>query len=105
MNFWNQLFNRGLVYVTEVKELPSPLHSRTVYIVIEGKQKIHAALICPCGCRSTILLNLLKDSYPYWKISKGNIQGLTISPSIWKTSGCKSHFFIRRGKIIWAGKF
>lgn len=107
MKFLSQLFpkDQKRILAKEVRELPSPLRLRTVYIVLEGKQKLHAAFICPCGCTATILLNLIRDTDPYWKIRTGKVQGVSISPSIWRTSGCRSHFFIRRGKIIWAREY
>lgn len=91
-----------LYYLIESSEIPEFLKEETVYLIKEGQQRLHAALLCPCGCRSQINLNLLPDSYPYWKIRKIKKQTLTIYPSIWKLSGCKSHFFIRKGKVVWA---
>ncbi|MFX8036043.1 DUF6527 family protein [Acinetobacter baumannii] len=25
----------------------------------------------------------------------------TLSPSIWRSKGCRSHFFVREGLIVW----
>lgn len=57
--------------------------------------------LCPCGCRETIMVNLV-GSKPVWKayIFEGNL--IKLRPSIWRESGCKSHFWITHGKVIWA---
>jgi len=62
------------------------------------------AFKCPCGCDTTIFLNLLFDAKPRWKYyitKKGNI---SISPSVWRKVGCKSHFYIRESRISWCNK-
>lgn len=84
-----------------VEKPPIVIASEIVYVIIDGKQKLHAALACPCGCNSVILLNLLKDSETHWKLRKSKTGLATLSPSIWRTSGCKSHFFIRKGNVVW----
>ncbi|WP_425373246.1 DUF6527 family protein, partial [Klebsiella pneumoniae] len=28
----------------------------------------------------------------------------TLYPSIWRTTGCRSHFWVRIGRIHWCGK-
>jgi hypothetical protein len=57
---------------------------------------------CPCGCHTDIFLNLLKDAKPIWRFHISKKNKITITPSIWRKVGCKSHFFIRKGKIEWA---
>lgn len=38
---------------------------------------------------------------PRWSLEV-DAQGLpTLRPSVWLTGGCRSHFFLRKGKIIW----
>ncbi len=57
------------------------------------KSEVRADFICPCGCKQIISLNLLKGSTPLWKIN-----GNSITPSINRIVGCKSHFYITKGK-------
>ncbi len=77
-----------------VDSLPNKLKDEIIYI--EGDWT--AAFVCPCGCKQTIELNLVDDVRPVWKVGNDT----SISPSIWKRDGCKSHFFIKKGKVIWA---
>jgi len=59
-----------------------------------------AYFLCPCGCGDVIRLNLSDKERPCWALQF--IDDIpTIRPSINKLSGCKSHFFIRDGKVVW----
>lgn len=59
--------------------------------------------LCPCGCREKIYASLARSGRerPMWTLKK---EGgcFTLSPSINRTAGCKSHFFIERGHVRWA---
>lgn len=57
--------------------------------------------LCPCGCGDTIHLLLVKGGKPRWDYSLGPNGELTISPSIDRLVGCKSHFFVTNGEICW----
>jgi len=83
------------------EDVPNHFSKRTIYIVGEKNEPWSLAFECPCGCKKIIQLNTLKEAKPRWKhrIKSGN--KIDISPSVWRISGCKSHFFIRKGKIIW----
>lgn len=58
-------------------------------------------LVCPCGCEQHIELNLLPETRPRWRIERHWDSTLTVDPSVWRTEGCRSHFWIRRGVIQW----
>lgn len=85
-----------------VDDFPEDIVEKKVYIV--GENNFYWVLVfkCPCGCSKTINLNLLKDASPNWKFTIGEDNLITIRPSIWRNTGCKSHFFITEGSIIWA---
>lgn len=101
----NEIIEEKSYHIRNVTEVVEHLDPNIIYVVVEKKQRLHAALLCPCGCKSQILLNLLSDSFPYWRIRHSKKNGVTISPSIWKTNGCKSHFFIRKGKLLWVKNY
>lgn len=73
-----------------------------IYIVNHLGHHKWAYLRCPCPKHDLIRLNLNKLQRPSWaiSISKGNIPNVV--PSIWQLDGCYSHFWIRRGNVVWA---
>lgn len=60
-----------------------------------------AALSCPCGCGHRVMLNLLDQH------SCEFVNGLpTVYPSILAADApCRSHFWIRKGEVVWAEKW
>jgi hypothetical protein len=60
-----------------------------------------AAFLCPCGCRTLIQLSLLRDERPHWQLLLSPDGRPSLTPSVWRTEGCRSHFWLRRGDIVW----
>lgn len=79
---------------------PDDLLPEILYAIGENGHLWHVMLVCPCGCGSTIALNLLPDDSPRWMLYECD-GGPTLVPSVWRTAGCRSHFILRRGQIIW----
>ena len=84
-----------------VPDPPEALVNKTVYIVGHTGNAWMLSFKCPCGCKNPVQLNLLKEANPRWKFRIIDNK-IDIVPSIWRTEGCKSHFILRRGKIIWS---
>lgn len=82
-------------------ELPDKLDDDSVYLIGENDFLWSAALLCPCGCRSIIQLNLLPDVEPSWRVDKYDDDTISLSPSVWSRKGCGSHYFLRHGLIRW----
>ena len=89
-----------IVYA-RVDEFPDRLAAGTLYVAGEESYPWAAAMRCPCGCGDVITLNLLEQASPRWQVREGHRGTITIAPSIWRTKGCRSHFFIRSGGIHW----
>jgi hypothetical protein len=83
-----------------VIELPDEPRARILYAIGEG-EAWSAAMLCPCGCSSVIQLSLLQDDQSKWRLSVDRKGRPTLYPSVWRTVGCKSHFFLRKGEVIW----
>lgn len=79
--------------------IPNHLEEGVLYICERYKTAIHK---CCCGCGEEVVTPL---SPVDWSIRKeGKI--VSLSPSIGNWSfACKSHYFIRRNQVIWAGSF
>jgi hypothetical protein len=86
--------------VLHVEEEPDQLRPRALYAVGENRHFWHVTFVCPCGCGETISLNLLPDDSPRWVLHDPP-EGPTLEPSVWRTAGCRSHFFVRGGQIVW----
>jgi hypothetical protein len=82
-------------------DLPKALRDNVLYVVEEDGFREHAAMTCPCRCGKVIQLNLLTDERPCWHLTVDGGGMPTLHPSVWGTKDCKSHFFLRKGKIIW----
>jgi hypothetical protein len=86
-----------------VGDIPRRAHRQTVYIVQDGTEPDALVFKCPCGCKTTINLNLLRDARPCWSYSIRE-KLISITPSIRAMRGCKSHFWLTDGKIHWCGR-
>jgi len=86
-----------------VSELPENPIEKTLYLEGNVKEKDfwYALLKCPCGCGDSIMLNLMTDAKPCWKVIVSD-KIPSVFPSIWRTTKCKSHFWLRKGKVVWA---
>ena len=59
---------------------------------------------CPDGCGETLVVNLDPRAGKAWWLDQRKGR-LTLYPSIWRDSGCKSHFIVWRDKIVWCDRF
>ena len=96
--------DRGSTYRTKsMNELPERLHPDILYAIGEPVPWL-AALLCPCGCGSVIQLSLLSEDAPCWVLVFQKQRVPTLVPSIQRTAGCCSHFFLREGNVVWCPK-
>ena len=98
---WGTPLPLGTVYL---EEMPDELETDSIYLVGENDFLWSAALLCPCGCRSVVQLNLLPDAKPCWRIETHSDDTVTIAPSVWSRKGCGSHYFVRRGFVKWCAE-
>ena len=82
------------------QELPDVLLPKILYLLSEA-EPWQGAMLCPCGCKVLIQLSLLHQDSPHWRFIREFNGTPTITPSIRRTTGCCSHFFLRYGMIIW----
>jgi hypothetical protein len=96
-------FKREYAFMYE-DDFPESIKENTIYIIGDEMSPWLLAFKCPCGCTQIIQLNLLKDADPRWKFKITVRKKISISPSIWRTTGCKSHFILRNSKVEWASR-
>lgn len=96
----NLLPARRLI-VIEADSPPLKLPRRNLVLAREDDEDWAVAFRCPCGCGKRLELMLLEEVFPKWSISIDVEDRPTLHPSVWLKKGCKSHFWLRKGKVIW----
>lgn len=59
-----------------------------------------AVMRCPDGCGEVITLNLDPRTDKAWRLYQSP-DGLTLFPSVWRTTGCQSHFVLWNDILYW----
>jgi hypothetical protein len=88
--------------VEAVDSAPEIPRNDTVYLITDEGVPWSVAMKCPCGCGEVLFLSLLEGS-PRWRVEQHRNGTVSVSPSIWRTTGCRSHFFLKEGLIAWCG--
>ncbi|NYH23818.1 DUF6527 family protein [Paraburkholderia bryophila] len=57
-------------------------------------------LACPDGCSETLTINLDPRTDKAWRYYRKRNQ-LSVFPSVWRDTGCQSHFIIWHHTILW----
>jgi hypothetical protein len=97
-----KLFSKEKLYGYQiVEDMPEKLNDDIIYIFDHMGFHWQLVMICPCGCKTPLHLNLNKDDKPCWTYSVDASKKISISPSLHRKSGCNSHFFVRKSKIDW----
>jgi hypothetical protein len=50
-------------------------------------------MLCPDGCGETLTVNLDRRTGPAWRLYVEG-QAVSLFPSVWRNSGCRSHFIV-----------
>ncbi|MGB2870132.1 MAG: DUF6527 family protein [Bacteroidota bacterium] len=69
-------------------------------VLIERGRPRSLVCMCPCGCNSPITLNLDRRTGKAWILYQRK-RGVSLYPSVWRDSGCESHFVIWNNKVFW----
>lgn len=112
MNFlrslWSRLasfFRRGPApygcEIIESDELPDVIDPGVLVVAREDGIDWEAGMICPCGCGDRLTVVLLEGVKPRWDVRLSSTGYPSLHPSIWRNSGCRSHFWLKNGRIIW----
>lgn len=82
-----------------VEFIPKEIGDETIYISIQFATATHK---CCCGCSSEVVTPFTPTD---WQFSFDG-ESVSIYPSIGNWSfKCRSHYWIRNNKIIWAGQW
>lgn len=87
--------------VVESDSLPERLPWRDVVLARDGDEDWCVGMRCPCGCGRTIELLVIPEAKPRWDISVDRKRRPSLSPSVWLQKGCRSHFWLKAGRVQW----
>ncbi len=109
MSVWSRLFEplfrpfvRDMLVAEAVEDQPDTYYPGMVYMVGDEAHPWSASMLCPCKCGSIISLSRPANVRPRWRASRHFNGSVSLQPSVCRTKGCKSHFFVRHGRIVWA---
>ncbi|MFC3068929.1 DUF6527 family protein [Phenylobacterium soli] len=61
-------------------------------------------IACPDGCGEKLTVNLDPALGPPWRLYHTK-RGLTLYPSVWRDSGCGSHFIVWNNTVQWCDRW
>lgn len=96
-----KLFKKDIPLLVICSDLPETAEINKIYISYEEGEWCYLMMKCPCGCGADIDLSLIKGLKPRWEVQFHLNGTISISPSIWRKRKCKSHFFYKKGKVLW----
>ncbi len=100
-NTWSRLSPRRKLHILVGDSLPSRLPRRDLVLAREDDENWCVGMRCPCGCGEVIELLTIPEAKPRWDIFTDAKGRPTLSPSIWLKNGCRSHFWLRKGRVEW----
>lgn len=83
--------------------LPARLPRRDLVVARDDGEDWSVGMRCPCGCGDTIELMLVAEAKPRWWLTFDRRGRPSLSPSVWRRTGCRSHFWVRGGRVDWCG--
>lgn len=92
---------RKRLIVVDDDTLPTTLPSDAVVLARDDGEDWCVGLMCPCGCGDTLEMMVLPTINPRWDLRTDRRGRPTLDPSVWRNTACRSHFWVRGGKIIW----
>lgn len=100
-NAWARIAPRRRLIVIEGDSLPKRLPRRHLVLAREDGEDWCVGMRCPCGCGDTIELLVIDEARPRWDVALDRDGRPTLSPSVWRKKGCRSHFWLRGGRVEW----
>lgn len=92
---------RPRIAIEVVAERPARPRPHRLYVTRQQNEPAFGSLVCPCGCREVLQLRFFGHRRPRWFVTWDRRRSATVTPSIWRRSGCKSHFYLTGGRIRW----
>jgi hypothetical protein len=92
---------RRRLVIIDGDSLPERLPKRDLVLARDGKEDWCVGLNCPCGCGQKIELLVIPEAKPRWDLKTDTKGRPSLRPSVWLQQGCRSHFWLRDGRVQW----
>jgi len=100
-NTREKLMPRRRLHVIASDSLPKRLPRRDLVLARDDGEDWCVGLHCPCGCGDILELLVVAEAKPRWDIVVDKTGKPSLSPSIWRKTGCHSHFWLSKGRVRW----
>lgn len=82
-------------------EADEQLRSPGEAVVVRRGVDRSLTMLCPDGCGEVLTINLDRRTGPAWRLYVEGQAVVSLFPSVWRNTGCCSHFIVWRSRIYW----
>lgn len=87
-----------------VGDARAALRNNASLVALVRRERLRNAVMnCPCGCGDVLVVNLDPEAGKAWR-AKVHQGALTLMPSVWRDSGCESHFVLWENRVWWCDR-
>lgn len=98
---WDRFGPARRLHIVEYEMLPTRMPHRDLVLTKDDGDPWSVGMLCPCQCRNVIEILVTPGVRPRWDFEVDAAGRPSLSPSVWRKSGCRSHFWVRKGRIMW----
>lgn len=81
-------------------EADDRIHTPGDAVVVRRGVDRSLTMLCPDGCGEILTINLDRRTGPAWRLYVDG-QSVSLFPSVWRHTGCCSHFIVWKSRIYW----
>jgi len=89
------------VFVDSRQILPDQLLDDHIYVVGPRDAPKWVVMTCPCRQGHRLDVCLMPTVSPHWRLKLSRRQQVTLSPSVWVSEVCTSHFWVYANRVEW----
>ena len=93
---------KSVLFVENHSKASEALKKKDALVVVQRGRPRWLKMRCPCGCGEIISLNLDRAAGENWHLVMQDGK-LGLFPSVWRDSGCQSHFILWRNVAYFCG--
>lgn len=87
--------------IADIDAPPEKLPWRDLVLFQADGEDWSVVMACPCGCGQRVELPLIHQATPRWRLNGGEDRLPSLYPSVWLREGCRSHYYVRGGRVQW----